>query len=100
MQARIFAGTILPGALLGTEKGLAAEFGVSRITIRKAIQILRRDGLLRPERGRGTFVAAAARPVAPTALHVYMDDILARAEILNVVDLDQTEVPASAEVAR
>jgi GntR family transcriptional regulator len=102
LQARIFTGTCPAGALLGTEKDLAAEFGVSRITIRKAIEILHRDGLLDPRRGRGTFVASGARPVAPTALHVFLDDILTRAEVSNAVNAGQfehAEVPASADVA-
>jgi GntR family transcriptional regulator len=100
LQVRIFAGTAPPGALLGTEKELAAQFGVSRITIRRAIDILRRDGLLEPERGRGTFVSMAARPVGPTALHVFMDDILGRAEVLKVIELEHAEVLADANVAK
>jgi len=100
MQVRIFAGTTPPGALLGTEQELAAEFGVSRITIRKAIEILERDDLLVSQRGRGTFVSDTARPLGPTALHVSLDDILARSEILKVEEIDQAEVPAPADVAR
>jgi GntR family transcriptional regulator len=100
LQARIFAGTNPPGSLLGTEKDLSLEFGVSRITVRKAIQILHRDGLLEPQRGRGTFVSRTPRPVAPTALHVFLDDILTRAEALKVVDYDFAEIPASAQVAQ
>src|SRR5690348_2327707 len=99
LQVRIFSGTIPPGGLLGTEKDLAAEFGVSRITIRKAIDVLRRDGLLEAERGRGTFVSSGARPVGPTALHVFMDDILARAEVLAVTEIDHADVAASANIA-
>jgi GntR family transcriptional regulator len=99
LQVRIFAGTVPPGGLLGTEKDLAAEFGVSRITIRKAIDILRRDGLVEPERGRGTFVSTGARPVGPTALHAFIDDILARAEVLDVVEIDHAEVAAPPDVA-
>ena len=100
LQARIFTGARAPGSLLGTEKELACEFGVSRITVRKAIEILHRDGLLEPRRGRGTFVAPVPRPVAPTALHVFLDDILTRAEVHRVVDFDFAEVRASADVAR
>jgi GntR family transcriptional regulator len=99
LQARIFSGAIGRGALLGTEKDLAVEFGVSRITIRRAIEILRRDGLVEAERGRGTFVSLEAQPVAPTALHVFFDDILARAEVLRVVEIDRAEVLADAEMA-
>ena len=100
LQARIFSGAIAPGALLGTEKELAAEFGVSRITVRKAIELLRRDELVEAERGRGTFVSTSARPIAPTAMHVFIDDILARADALQVVETDRVEVPADADVAR
>ena len=35
---------------------LAAEFGVALITIRQAVNLLRHEGLLRPEQGKGTFV--------------------------------------------
>jgi GntR family transcriptional regulator len=99
LQARIFAGTNPPGSLLGTEKELALEFGVSRITVRKAIDILHRDGLLEAHRGRGTFVSSDPRPVAPTALHVFLDDILTRAEALRVIDDHFAEIPAAAAVA-
>ena len=46
---------------------LMAEFGVGRVTVRQAIQILAREGLLSPEQGRGTFVTAAARQPAAAA---------------------------------
>ena len=37
---------------------LSKEFGVALITIRQAVQLLKDEGLLRPEQGRGTFVNA------------------------------------------
>jgi GntR family transcriptional regulator len=100
IQARVFAGTLRAGAPIGTEKQLAAEFGVSRITVRKALEVLRADGLLKVERRRGTFVADSPRPVAPTALHLFLDDILARGETLEVVRDEATDVSATPEVAR
>ena len=45
-----------PGAQLESEAGLAARFGVNRHTVRQAIQHLAHQGLVRIERGRGTFV--------------------------------------------
>jgi GntR family transcriptional regulator len=99
LQSRIFSGRYPPASLLGTEKELALEFGVSRITIRKAIEILHRDGLLDPRRGRGTYVAGDARPVAPTALHVFLDDILTRAEVEHAGQFEHAEERASPEVA-
>src|SRR5579859_975543 len=99
VQARIFGGTLHPADPIGTEKDLADEFGVSRITVRKALEILRADGLLKVERGRGAFVADKPRPVGPTALHLFLDDLIARGETLEVVREEHTHVPAAPAVA-
>lgn len=44
-----------PGSQLG-EEALADEFGVSRSPLRKALQVLEADGLLRSQQGVGTLV--------------------------------------------
>lgn len=49
------------GDRLPTEAKLAAEFGVNRHTLRQAVSLLRQEGVLKVEQGRGTFVAA--RPI-------------------------------------
>lgn len=46
-----------PGTPLPSEKELAARYGVSRMTARRAVQMLRHDGLVYVDRGRGVFVA-------------------------------------------
>ncbi len=53
-------GTYGPGAQIPTERELCATFSVSRITVRKAIDELVREGWLVREQGRGTFVALTA----------------------------------------
>ena len=45
-----------PGDRLPTEPELCAEFGVSRITVRRAVEELIDEGLLVRQQGRGTFV--------------------------------------------
>lgn len=50
-------GELKRGKRLPTERELCERFEVSRITIRKAIEELVKDGVLYKERGKGTFVA-------------------------------------------
>jgi GntR family transcriptional regulator len=57
LQADIQAGIVRPGEMLGTEKDIQQSFGVSRATVRKALDELARGGHLMRITGRGTFVA-------------------------------------------
>ncbi len=57
LQHDIAAGTRLPGSQLPAEAVLSARFGVNRHTVRRALEELSRDGLVRIEQGRGSFVA-------------------------------------------
>ena len=49
--------TLPPGSLLPSEPELAAQFSVSRMTARQAVQNLARAGRIDRRRGAGTFVA-------------------------------------------
>ena len=51
--------TYAVGQRLPAEGQLSERFGVNRHTLRQAIGLLKQEGLLRIERGKGTFVAAA-----------------------------------------
>ncbi len=49
-----------PGDKLPNENDLAADLGVSRTTLREAIQYLRTQGVLEIQRGKGTFVSSGS----------------------------------------
>ncbi len=61
LRRRIEAGAIPRGSLLPSEAALIAEFDVARGTVREAIRLLREEGLVLTEHGRGTIV----RPELP-----------------------------------
>src|SRR5712691_4888322 len=56
IKNRIERGTYTPGSLLPSEHQLVGEFGVSRPTIVKALSILRQDGWIETQQGKGSFV--------------------------------------------
>lgn len=58
LRERISGGQWPPGSVLPSQQELAAEFGVSVMTLRQALQLLADDGLIQVRHGRGTFVAA------------------------------------------
>ncbi|XTZ18829.1 GntR family transcriptional regulator [Micromonospora echinospora] len=57
---RIETGALAAGTMLPPESALTEEYRASRGTIRQAVAALRSEGLVSTERGRGTFVRAAA----------------------------------------
>lgn len=57
MRRRIETKHWRPGEKISTLVELEREFEVARVTIRQAIDILREEGLLHSQQGRGTFVA-------------------------------------------
>lgn len=56
LRAAITTGMLLPGTALPSEQRLGEIFGVSRPTVRQAMQRLTEEGLLDRRQGAGTFV--------------------------------------------
>lgn len=65
LRRAILDGTLAPGDRLPPERELAARLGVSRPTLRGAVNALVIMGLLDSRHGSGTFVAAGAMAQAP-----------------------------------
>ncbi len=58
-----------------TEQQLSQDFGVSRITVVKAVSRLVDEGLLRKEQGRGTFVVAIGLVPEPLSLRSFTEEM-------------------------
>ena len=70
LRAWVRDGTYRPGDQIPTEPELCRMFDVSRITVRKAIEELAREGWLVRQQGKGTFVQlSSARPAASLDLN-------------------------------
>lgn len=59
LRARIASGQLLPDRPVPSESQLEQEFGVARGTARKAIALLRDEGLVVTVKGRGSYVTPA-----------------------------------------
>lgn len=96
----------LPGEL-----ALMRQFGVARVTVRRALQELAGEGLIARERGRGTRPVAAARPAAgdernagarnkTTRLTGLLENLVSTSLNTTVRVLEVDTLPASGEVAQ
>jgi GntR family transcriptional regulator len=96
----IESGRLVPGSLLPSETQLAERYGVTRMTVRHAINGLVRDGFVVRQQGRGTFVL-------PRRLHdrrlqrltSFTEDMAAEGcEVVTRV-LVQEDIPAPPDIA-
>lgn len=61
IEADIDSGAIAPDTRLPAELELADQYGVSRVTVRRAIAVLRDRGKVVTVHGRGTYAAKSGR---------------------------------------
>jgi GntR family transcriptional regulator len=69
LRRDILQGRLRPSERLPGERDLCAALGVSRITVRLALDLLAEERLLVRRHGSGTYVSASPRPVLPLGIH-------------------------------
>ncbi|MFE5901119.1 GntR family transcriptional regulator [Streptomyces sp. NPDC056488] len=62
LTAEIKRGDLAPGRPLPSEKELTELYGVARETARRALAVLREQGLIYTVTGRGSYVTEPAEP--------------------------------------
>jgi GntR family transcriptional regulator len=94
-------GVLAPGAGLPAERDIAAMTGLSRVTVRKAIESLVASGQLSQRRGSGTFVAPRVERLeqALSLLTSFTEDMARRGKLVESVWISRSiEAPAPEEV--
>jgi GntR family transcriptional regulator len=99
LTTKIRNGEWKPGDLLPTEFALIEQYGVSRITVRKVLDLLSSEGLILRERGRGTFVAHPQLEHGMTRIVSFTDDMRQRGFTPRTKVLFSGLVPAPDAVA-
>ncbi|MBB4907320.1 GntR family transcriptional regulator [Actinophytocola algeriensis] len=86
-----------PGSPIPTERSLAAEFDVSRTTVRQALADLTVEGRLLRVQGKGTF-AAEPKVAQRLQLSSYTEDMRAQGREPSSQLIDISEIPAENEL--
>ena len=78
LEREIAAGCYSAFDRLPSEQALMAKHGVSRVTVRQAIALLQRKGLIEVKQGKGTFVAGAVVRHGLDNLTGFYDSLIAQ----------------------
>ena len=96
---KIESGQWLQHSKVPSENELAAQFSVSRMTARRALQELAEQGLLVRTQGAGTFVATFKSQSSLLEIKNIADEITDRGHHYSARQLTLTSVNASEEIA-
>lgn len=99
LAREIESGTLAPGSRLPASRDLAARFGVNRHTVLRAIAHLQTEGLLRIERGRGTYVVERPLSYPLDAHRRFEQNLITRNTIPTRRLIATAEVAAPEEIA-
>ncbi|MDA1027817.1 MAG: GntR family transcriptional regulator [Bacteroidetes bacterium] len=99
LRERIESGTLAEDDQLPSENQLGSRFGVSRITVRRALQTLEADGLIYRKQGMGSFVKDNRIHQGLVRLTDFVEDMEAAGLIPQSIILHQGMEPAGVRVA-
>jgi GntR family transcriptional regulator len=78
LRERIRSGELKPGTQLPPERDLSEHFGISRMTVRQALQFLVNEEALVARQGLGTFIAEPKLTYDPFHALGFTDDMMRR----------------------
>ena len=78
LKSELELGRWVPGSLMPSEAELVAQFGVSRMTVTRALRELQNEGLVGRVQGVGTFAAQLHRVASTLTIRDLHEEIVAR----------------------
>jgi len=99
IRSRLQQGRWPPGALMPSEAELVAQFGVSRMTVNRALRELQSEGLVERVQGVGTFAARVQRVLSTLTIRDLQEEIEARGHRHRAVVQFKRSEPAPATLA-
>lgn len=99
LRARVTGREFSPGDLLPSEERICEHYGVSRITVRRALDALIAQGLIIKKRGVGSFVAEPRAPGRSIALRGSLDEFLSGAGAMEPDHLSVSHQARNAKAA-
>lgn len=99
LRARVIGREFSPGDLLPSEERICEHYGVSRITVRRALDALIAQGLIVKKRGVGSFVAEPRAPGRSIALRGSLDEFLSGAGAMEPDHLSVSHQARNSEAA-
>jgi GntR family transcriptional repressor for pyruvate dehydrogenase complex len=102
IQSLVAQGKLKPGDRLMTERELAEQFGVSRVTVRQALSVLQAMGLVESKIGNGTFARNSQVPtvtVLASMLNPPRSTLLDQLELRRLIEPEVARLAASRATA-
>ena len=100
IKTRISAGTWKPGDPVPSEAALAAQFGISRMTVNRALRELTAEGMVTRVQGSGTRVAELHRISSRLTIRDIHEEVVERGHVHTTRVLMVEAEKASADLAR
>ncbi|MDQ0339335.1 GntR family transcriptional regulator [Caldalkalibacillus uzonensis] len=100
IRTQIENEALQPGDLIPSERELAEQYHISRMTVRQAITNLVNEGLLVRKKGKGTFVAERKIEQPLSKLRGFSEDMRSLGMVPETKLLEFKEVPAPIKVSR
>lgn len=100
IKTRISAGTWKPGDPVPSEAALAAQFGISRMTVNRALRELTAEGMVTRVQGSGTRVAELHRISSRLTIRDIHEEVVERGHVHSTRVLMVEAEKASADLAR